>query len=212
MRVRRGYGFADADWAQPGTGPVRAKQGPRGEIRAITMDAGTQRAALHKLASLTQRSVVDPLVRKVALQCVSVCSSREDQCELEAIFNAVKYGAPNVPLLANGFKYVADPNWSDLFTAPRRILEMLGEGANGGDCDDHTALICALAGSLGFTMGLRAYGRLSLNGEFEHVYAVAKFPKRGPPFVNELGMDTTVQDSYVGWQPPPGNILTAWLE
>jgi hypothetical protein len=60
-------------------------------------------------------------------------------------------------------------------------------------------------------VGLRAYGRLALNGDFEHVYAVVKTPKRAP-FTGELALDTTVRESYVGWEPPPGNVMTAWLE
>lgn len=204
----RGYGFGDQssapygrDWATPGTGQIRGK----------TLDAGSQRNALLRLAMLTQKNVVGPLVRKTALQIINVCGSREDTCELEAIFQAVKHGMPHVPPLRDGYKYVADPNWSDLFTAPERILELLLEGANGGDCDDHTALICALAGSIGFKVGLRAYGRLALNGDFEHVYAVVKTPKRSP-HSGELALDTTVHESYVGWEPPPGNVMTAWLE
>lgn len=153
------------------------------------------------------RSVSQPIVRKTALAIVSGCESRDDKCELEAIFNAVKNGDSRVSYLRGGFKYVADPRSTDYFTAPHRALEMCAEGACGGDCDDHAALVAALTYQLGFKSGLRAWGRYGK--DYSHVYAVVATPKRRPSEV--LGMDTTVNDSYVGWEPPPGRVLTAWL-
>lgn len=78
------------------------------------------------------------------------------------------------------------------------------------NCDGHAGLIVALAGSLGWRMGLRAYGPKSAKG-YSHVYPVAAFPKL-PPFNRVVGMDTTVGSAVVGWEPPKGNVLTAWLE
>lgn len=75
------------------------------------------------------------------------------------------------------------------------------------NCDDHTALICALAGTIGFKVGLRAWGEYG--EDFSHVYAVAMLSKRNPTRV--VGMDTTVEESTVGWEPPQGRVMTAWL-
>lgn len=162
------------------------------------------------LRDLTQKSIIDPLVRRTAMQIIQGCEARDDKCELEAIFNAVKYGDPNVPLLKTGLKYVADPNWYDYFVAPNRMLSECGKGACAGDCDDHASLICALAGSIGFKVGLRAWGKAN-EDDYVHVYAVAALPKR-PPYTLVVGLDTTVPESYVGWEPPKGRVLTAVLK
>lgn len=174
-------------------------------------DIDNQRQALQKLAELTEKSVGEPLVRQVALQIIRSCSSRDDHCELEAIFNAVKYGDPAIKALKKGFKYVADPVIMDYFVAPRASLESCEVGACGGDCDDHASLISALAATLGFTVGLRAWGSGKRGEDYVHVYAVVALPKR-PPFTKEVGLDTTVDDSNVGWEPRGGMTLTAWLE
>ena len=78
------------------------------------------------------------------------------------------------------------------------------------NCDDHTALIVALTGSIGFRCGLRAWGKARSKG-FVHVYPVVLFPKL-PPYERTVGLDTTVPEASVGWEPPRGNVLTAWLE
>lgn len=177
-------------------------------MRLSVFGVATQREALEQLAELAQRSTVHPLVRETAIRITSECDARDDSCELQAIFEAVKHGNPNIPALKNGVRYVADPRWADHFTAPYRLLQQCASGACAGDCDDHAGLIVALAGSLGFKVGLRVWGPKPDN--YVHVYAVAGVPKRDPHEV--LGLDTTVPDSSVGWEPPDGHILTAWLE
>lgn len=172
-------------------------------------DYSSQAASLKRLAELTQKNSIKPLVRNTALRIRAECKGREDFCELKAVFDTVKYGNPNVAPFVNGFAYVADPRFADYFTAPEDTINNCLRGACGGDCDDHTALVAALCASLGFKVGLRAWGRDSRG--FSHVYPVVMFPKR-PPFDRVLGMDTTVEESKVGWEPPKGNILTAWLE
>lgn len=168
----------------------------------------TQKEALTQLAELAQRSTLHPLVRETAIRLTADCTSRDDGCELDAIFNAVKHGDHRVAALRNGVRYVADPRWADHFTAPYRMLQQCARGACAGDCDDHAALIVALAGALGFKVGLRVWGETASN--FVHVYAVAGLPKRDPREV--VGLDTTVPESNVGWEPPNGAVLTAWLE
>lgn len=177
---------------------------------ARTLSAATQQDALKTLAKLTLQASIDPTIRATALKIVRDCASRDDKCELEAIFNAVKFGDPDVRPLRNGFKYVADPRFSDYFTDPRDSLRSCIKGACAGDCDDHTALVAALLSSIGWQAGLRAWGPSS-GSEFVHVYPVVAFPKR-PPYSAALGLDTTVDESEVGWEPPKGRVLTAWLE
>jgi len=177
---------------------------------ARVLDLPTQSASLKQLAELAQRASITPLVRSTAKKIIRNCGSRDDLCELQAIFDAVKDGDPDVAPFKNGFKYIADPRFADYFASPVDSIQECINGACGGDCDDHTSLIVALAASLGWKMGARAYGPKDVDG-FSHVYAVAAYPKR-PEFKRVVGMDTTVPRAQLGWEPPRGNVLTAWLE
>lgn len=177
-------------------------------MRLSVLEVPDQKAALKTLATLVEKSTVDPLVRNAALAITSDCDSRDDECEVHAIFNAVKNGDSRVKGLENGLKYMSDPAWADFFTSPARTLRQLADGINGGDCDDATALVCALLGSLGFTVGLRAWGKKK--GEYTHVYGVVGMPKLD--WEELYGLDTTVEESYPGWEPPGGLTLTALLD
>lgn len=181
---------------------------PRGSQNRL-VDLATQQESLQALAELVQRATVNPLIRNTAVKIVQPCDSREDFCELKAIFDAVKTGIRSVPPLADGLKYVADPRYADYFESPVDTLHQCMKGACGSDCDGHAGLICALAGAIGWVVGLRAYGPRNEQG-YSHVYAVALFPKKGP-YERVVGMDTTVPSSELGWEPPKGNVLTAWL-
>lgn len=184
--------------------------GDDGPSFARTFSVGTQKKALAVAAELAQKATTHPFIRNTALKIVRVCKSRDDECELGALFKAIKYGDPAVAPLKKGVKYVADPRWSDYFVNPVDTLRACLKDACAGDCDDHTSLMVALAGSLGWRMGLRAWGKPG-SDELIHVYPVAAFPKR-PPFSKAVGLDTTVDESTVGWEPPRGIVLTAWLE
>lgn len=182
-----------------------AKTNPNAQL----LETKDQKQSLLILAEMAERATVDPLVRNTAVLLVQDCASRDDRCELEAIFDAVKYGDPRVKPLRRGLKYIADPNYADYFESPVDMLNQCLRGACGSDCDGHTGLIVALCGSLGWTMGLRAYGSKGTKG-FSHVYAVAAYPKKRPS-TEVVGMDTTVAQAKPGWEPPPGEVLTAWL-
>lgn len=179
------------------------------------IDAKDQRTALETLAQLALKDTLNPDIRNAALAMTRGCKSRDDLCELQAIYDAVKHGTSDVAGLEDGLRYVADPRWSDYFVAPSRTLDNCERGSCGGDCDDHAGLIAALAGSIGFKVGLRAWGEkqggVLSKPEYTHVYAVIALPKRGP-FTKVVGMDTTVPTADVGWEPPGGDVLTAWLE
>lgn len=178
--------------------------------RLSRIDVSTQSEALRTLAQLTLRGTVDPLVRATALAITQECPGKDSECEIESIFNAVKYGDSRIPALSKGVRYVADPQWADHFTAPARLLKMCASGLCAEDCDGQAALIAALAGSIGFTVGLRAWGPPNTN-EYQHVYAVAIVPK-GSQHGKIVGLDSTVEESSVGWEPPSGRILTAWID
>lgn len=206
----RGFGYSMESRSAAATVPTSSR----------VLTKSNQREALAQLRDIIQPDVVHPLVREVALQIVSICDSREDACELEAIFDCVKNGRPDVQGFERGLKYIADPNWADLYTMPHKTIELLRKGINGGDCDDHAALICALGASIGFQMGLLAYGPPG-SGSYTHVLAVAMLPKRNGTHL--AGLDSTVKSSSVGWLPPhvppskdaqgrSAKVLLAWLE
>jgi hypothetical protein len=176
-------------------------------LRVSVLEVSSQKAALKKLAELVEKSTVDPLVRNAAVAITNDCDSRDDECEVRAIYDAVKHGDDRVQGLERGLKYMSDPRWADFFTSPRRTLQQLSDGYNSGDCDDASALVAALLGSLGFIVGLRAWGKSK--GEFTHVYSVVALPKIEPSEL--MALDTTV-DEDMGWEPPGGHTLTALLE
>lgn len=172
-----------------------------------------QEAALKKIAELIAKGSVDPVIVRAARAITAGCDARDDRCELEAIYDAVKSGTDAVPALRNGFRYVADPRTEDWYQGAAATLRECAAGACAGDCDEHTILVAALCGAIGFKVGARAWGPNPNVRQFEHVYAVVASPKRGPWKPNDiLGMDTTVDEAYVGWQPPRGCVLTYWIE
>lgn len=173
-------------------------------VKVRTVDSQVE--ALRELAKVARAATIDPLVVQTARQITADCPSRDAECELEAIFNAVKYGDPRVERLARGVRYVSDPRFADLFSTPRRLLEQCADGACAGDCDDHSALVCALTGALGFVTALRAWGPRERD-ELVHVYAIAGLPKNNPS--RWVGLDTTSPDSFVGWEPPRGHVINA---
>jgi hypothetical protein len=172
-----------------------------------------QRAALLELAQLTQPSIIHPTLVSAARKITNTCPSRDWKAELQAIYDAVKYGTVDVAGLERGMRYVSDPivatpkYAADYFTSPKRMLAQCADGACAGDCDEHSALVAGLAAAIGFRAGLRAWGRA--RGDYDHVYAVVMVPKDHP--VEWWGLDTTVPEADVGWEPPYGYCLTATI-
>jgi hypothetical protein len=177
-------------------------------LRLSVFEVADQYAALNQLIQLVERASVHPTIREAAIAIVQECNDRDDVCELEAIYEAVKHGTRHVPALRQGVKYLADPRWADHFTAPWRLLEQCRRGICAADCDDHAMLIASLASAIGFQTGLRVWGRK--RNDYVHVYAVAKLSKRKPKEV--VGLDTTVDEASVGWEPPGGYTYTVWSE
>jgi len=182
--------------------------------RARFVSTRDQQAALKTLAKLTRRSLFEPhlaTLRRAVTAITMECDARDDWCELDAIYNAVKYGTDKVPGLQRGLRYIGDPVAFDLFTSPYRILEMCKEGMCAEDCDGHASLVAALAAAGGFQAGLNAWGR-KVN-EPDHVFAVVRFPKK-QPWKGVVALDTSADvggDGVVGWNPPGGYNLIEWL-
>jgi hypothetical protein len=183
------------------------------------LDAGTQRAALRKLADMTARSIVEARVREAAIAITNQCRPPAGQspdaqtalCELQAIYEAVKTGTPRVKGLEFGVRYVPDPIIRDYFVAPHRLLEWCEDGACGEDCDSQAALVVALCAAIGFEAGLTAWGKPGA-AHYQHVFASVVFPKRGMKGARSVvALDTTVPSASVGWRPPRGRTVTAWI-
>jgi hypothetical protein len=175
-------------------------------------DITSQRDALEKLAELIRKGSIDQEILRAAKAVTRDCSARDDLCELEAIFNAVKYGDSRVSWLKKGMRYVADPYPFDTFHSASAMIESCRAGACAGDCDDATVLVGSLAASIGFMVGARAWGK-GTSGDLLHVYPVAAVPKSGP-FPKDYfghGLDITVPSSEVGWEPQGGHFITAWV-
>lgn len=181
-------------------------------MRLSLLEVPNQQEALKRLATLARNGTLDPVVTIAARQITDRCDSRDDRCELQSIYDAVKHGTDAVPGLERGVRYVADPRMADHFVSPGRLLRMCRDGACGEDCDSHAALVSSLAGSVGFKAGVRAYGPpRRKDKDFTHVYAVAMYPKK-PPYQGYVALDTTVPEADVGWEPPGGgNVLTVWF-
>ncbi len=179
------------------------------------LNVSNQTGALRELATLAMKSSIDPLVVQVARTVIGDCPARNDECEIQCVFDSVKFGASACPAagrtpLARGLRYVNDPVYSDLFIAPPKLLRMCAEGANSADCDEAASLIAALLSALGYNAGLRAWGKIG--EDFSHVYAVVEYPKHeAPEKTTVLGLDSTVPESRVGWEPPGGHVLTALI-
>lgn len=186
----------------------------------------TQPDSLRQMAALVQKGSIDPLVRTTTQQVLQSAGltaasggARDDDAELHAIYEAVKHGDPNVPALRNGFMYVNDPRYADYFTSAPDSLKACLKGACSGDCDDHTILIASMLGSIGWRVGMRGWGPPGGDAMI-HVYPVAAYPKRAQGgvdgmsgYARAVGMDTTVDEAYPGWEPPETDMTqTAWIE
>ncbi len=124
--------------------------------------------------------VGSPEVRKFALQAVR--GSVRNVSELSALFYAVKD--------AIDFRGEAD----ETLQTPKLTLEF-----GGGDCDDISTLLVALARTLGYdaTFKTVAVAREDPTA-YSHVYAVARDKVTG----EWVALDPTVKTAYPGWEPP----------
>ena len=175
-------------------------------------DVDSQGAALEKIAGLIRKGSMDPRIIAAARALTRDCAARDDLCELQAIYNAVKHGDSRVSWLRSGMRYVADPHSWDTFSTVNAIIADCAAGSCGGDCDDHVVLVGSLVAAIGFKAGARAWGKGS-SGDYQHVYPVVLVPKGGPwpRGYYGTGLDTTVPRFDVGDEPQGGHILTSWL-
>jgi len=181
-------------------------------------DVPDQAAGLKRMAQLIANGLSTtkstPVLIRTARQITADCDGRDDMCEVEAIFDAVKNGTDKVPALSKGVRYVSDTRGTDHFQSAYATLKECEAGACAEDCDGHAVLLASLLLALGFKVGVRAWGPKIGTKAYSHVYAVVAIPKHGPwpKGYGGHGLDTTVPDSYVGWEPRKGETLTYWIE
>jgi len=182
-------------------------------------DIATQPASLRRMTKMIADGLTNPktapLIIRTARKIVSDCDARDDRCEVEAIFDAVKEGTDKIPGLSKGLRYVSDPRTYDYFSSAAQTLKACQQGSCAGDCDDASILVSSLLLALGFKVGVRAWGPKPGVKEYTHVYPVVAIPKNAPSYpagYGGHGVDVTTPESYVGWEPRKGEVLTYWID
>lgn len=123
---------------------------------------------------------VDPGIRELALWITRDVANRDSEGEIAAIYDWVKR---NIKFRGEYDEVVQRPDVTLRFQA--------------GDCDDHSVLIAALLGSIGYPS---RFSTVAIRGEKDltHVYAEIQDPKTG----QWKAMDSTVDQASPGWEPP----------
>jgi hypothetical protein len=103
-----------------------------------------------KIAELVRGSLRKPDIRNLAL---SIIGNRAPENRVRALFDFVK----------ENIRYVHDPIELELVQSPEMTLR-----TRAGDCDDHTALLSALALSVGVPARFRVIG--GSRDSFQHIY------------------------------------------
>jgi transglutaminase-like putative cysteine protease len=127
----------------------------------------------------------DPGTRELATKIISKCKSRDNMCEAQAIYDAVRARV----------RYIGDvapikfPDGAvepiDFFQSARRTWEM---GA--GDCDDHVTLVASLLAVVGIPARLRVTAP-TRTADWGHIYPIAGFPVESPK--KWVALDTTLE-------------------
>ncbi len=160
------------------------------------------------IRNLVFESIKDPIVIWTARAIVSECASRDEKCEIEKIYYAVKEGPMPIPIdggkeivYVDGLRFVEDVLALDTYPTAGKILRWMAQGANGEDCDGHTILVASLLMAIGYLTGA---GIVSQDGSnYVHIFPLVGIPKTNPQ--EWLPLDTTVAEAYPGWFPKRGS-------
>ena len=106
-----------------------------------------------------------------------MCAARDEMCELTAIWN----------FCVLNIRYLQDQIGQDTYQTLRATLE-----AGGGDCDDCTVALCALAGAVGYESVAAVIS--VKGGTWDHIYPVIK-TRRG-----WVALDMTEAGKKPGWE------------
>ncbi len=80
---------------------------------------------------------------------------------------------------AEHLRYTRDPSTAELVHSPELLLWQIEHTGAGGDCDDQTVLLGALAASIGFPVAVRIVG--DAPGKYRHVHLRVKVRERWVP-------------------------------
>ena len=129
-----------------------------------------------ELKRLKEEGCRSPEVRSLALEII-----RNSESRVESIFDFVKQNV----------RYVPDPNQTELFIHPKRMVSLYRQGSAAGDCDDHSLFTASLLCSIGHETRILI---LDIQGEgYDHAIAQVFTDN------NWLNLDTTSKFP-LGWE------------
>lgn len=131
----------------------------------------------------------DPWTREMAAKIIHKCKSRDNMCQAQAIYDAVRQHVRyigDVTPIKFPDKEGGEVEPIDYFQSARRTWEM---GA--GDCDDQVTLIASLASAVGIPARLRVTAP-DKRSDWAHIYPILGFPVEGPR--KWMALDTTLED------------------
>jgi hypothetical protein len=141
-------------------------------------------------AVMGNEGVASAEIRRQALTIVQGVASRDQQGEIAAVLQWVK---SNIAFRGE---------WAETVQTPLVTLQL-----RAGDCDDQSTLMAALLGSLGYKTRFKTVAAdPSAPYAFSHVYIEIFQRKTG----QWISLDSTVPQSYPGWQPPQIFRSKAW--
>jgi hypothetical protein len=143
-------------------------------------DAGVAKT-INRMESLVSgpEGVASPFVHQTVREAIH--GSVRDVTEMQAWFDWVK----------NAIEFRGEAE--ETLQSPEVTIKL-----RAGDCDDLSMLIAAGLRSLGYETAFRTVATQDSQGEFAHVYAVAKDKLTH----KWIALDTTVEESFPGWEPP----------
>jgi hypothetical protein len=160
---------------------VQIGQGDRGISQTIRYMYG---------AVMGNEGVASAEVRRQALTIVQGVASRDQQGEIAAVLQWVK---SNIAFRGE---------WAETVQTPLVTLQL-----RAGDCDDQSTLMAALLGSLGYKTRFKTVAAdPRAPYAFSHVYIEIFQRKTG----QWIALDSTVPQSFPGWQPPQIFRQKAW--
>jgi hypothetical protein len=144
-------------------------------------DRAIHKTILHMQALvLGPEGVGNPEVRIAALQAVR--GAVKNINEIDAVLDWVK---KNIEFRGEN---------AETLQSPVVTLRLLA-----GDCDDHSTLIAAMLRSIGYKVQFKTVAAAASSpGQFSHVYVIVQDKRSG----QWKGLDSTVPESYAGWEPP----------
>ncbi len=147
---------------------------------------------LHRMRSLINAALVDPLVVGAAKDVAMTCPPADEECIARALRE----------WLAGRFQFVRDPLGVELLHTPRLMVQTIAtRGVFAGDCDDAAILGAALGKAVGLRARLRAIG-FRRGGPLVHVIADVRTPR------GWADLDVTRPAQFAGRLPSIARVVT----